>query len=87
MGSMFVQTQGGEGGTDSHRLRHHIKVSLNPNWVGTPQTRKAVIKETKEGQFLVLQPLQVLTEQVDGKAMRSKWFLTWKRLPDNVPKP
>ena len=63
--SSFV-AYGGTYELEGHLIRHHVKVSLFPNWVGTTQTRAMLIDPTGDELTLTAEPMVV------GKSLRAQ---------------
>ena len=64
------------GGTyelEGHLVRHHVLVSLFPNWVGTVQTRSMLIDPTGDELTLAAEPMVI------GQSLRAQ-RLRWERV-------
>lgn len=60
-----------------------MDIVLNPNWIGTDEIRKPLMRTTEKGELLILEPLQALTKRnTNGELIRYLVVLTWERLPD-----
>lgn len=64
---------GGTYEVDRHIVRHHVKVSLFPNWVGTTQVRTMLIDPTGDELTLAAEPMVI------GQSLRSQ-RLRWERV-------
>ncbi|RDL40508.1 uncharacterized protein BP5553_00487 [Venustampulla echinocandica] len=60
-------------------LATKVDIALDPNWIGSVQTRKVILHEAQGTRFMTLKPVQAL---LLPNGMKATGVLLWKQIED-----